>query len=96
MIKRAYFSFGDEFILFEELPAGSGYADVVYLPKKDSMMPTLVVELKWNKAAEGAIRQIKDRQYPSVIQEYGGEILLIGISYSKKSPDGKRKHSCII
>ncbi len=96
VIKRAYFSFGDEFILFEELPAGDGYADVVYLPKKDSMMPALVVELKWNKTAEGAIQQIKDRQYPSVIQEYGGEILLIGINYSKEASAGKRKHSCVI
>lgn len=34
VIKRAYFSYGDEFVLFEELPAGTGYADIVYLPKK--------------------------------------------------------------
>ena len=96
VIKRAYFSFGDKFILFEELPAGDGYADVVYLPKKDSMIPALVVELKWNQTAEGAIQQIKDRKYPSAIQEYGGEILLIGINYSKEASAGKRKHSCII
>lgn len=36
VIKRAYFSYGDEYLMFEELPAGSGYADIVYLPKKDS------------------------------------------------------------
>ena len=34
VIKRAYFSYGDEYLLFEELPAGVGYADLVYLPKK--------------------------------------------------------------
>ncbi len=96
VIKRAYFSFGDEFILFEELPAGDGYADVVYLPKKDSMMPALVIELKWNKTAEGAIQQIKDRQYPSAIHNYGGKILLIGINYNKEAPVGKRKHTCMI
>lgn len=96
VIKRAYFSFGDEYVLFEELPAGGGYADVVYLPKKDSMMPALVVELKWNKTAEGAIRQIKKRHYPSAIQEYGGDILLVGINYSKEAPPGERKHTCII
>ena len=96
VIKRAYFSFGDEYVLFEELPAGGGYADVVYLPKKDSMMPALVVELKWNKTAEGAIRQIKKRHYPSTIQEYGGGILLVGINYSKEAPPGERKHTCII
>lgn len=96
VIKRAYFSFGDEFVLFEELPAGDGYADVVYLPKKDSMLPALLIELKWNKTAEGAIKQIKDRHYPAAVQEYGGEILLVGINYDKEAPAGKRKHTCVI
>ena len=60
------------------------------------MMPALVVELKWNKTAEGAIRPIKKRHYPSAIQEYGGDILLVGINYSKEAPPGERKHTCII
>lgn len=96
VIKRAYFSYGDEFVLFEELPAGAGYADMVYLPKKDSMMPALVVELKWNQTAQGAIRQMKQRKYPDAIREYGGEILLVGISYNKEASVGERKHSCVI
>lgn len=96
VIKRAYFSFGDEFVLFEELPSGDGYADVVYLPKKNSLLPALVIELKWNKTAEGAVRQIKDRRYPDAIREYGGEILLVGINYDKNAPVGKRKHTCVI
>ena len=96
VIKFAYIAAADQYLKVEELPSGRGIADVVYLPKKDSMMPALVVELKWNKTAEGAIQQIKDRRYPSAIQKYGGEILLIGINYSKEAPAGKRKHSCII
>ncbi len=96
VIKRAYFSYGDEFVLFEELPAGDGYADMVYLPKKDSMLPALVVELKWNQTAQGAIRQMKQRRYPDAIREYGGKILLVGINYNKEAPIGKRKHSCVI
>lgn len=96
VIKRAYFSCGDEFILFEELPAGDGYADIVYLPKKDSVMPALVIELKWNKTARGAVDQIKARHYPEAIKNYGGEILLVGINYNKNAPAGKRKHTCII
>lgn len=96
VIKRAYFSFGDEFVLFEELPAGDGYVDIVYLPKKDSILPALLIELKWNKTARGAIEQIKDRHYPAAIQEYGGEILLVGINYDKEAPAGKRKHTCVI
>ncbi len=96
VIKRAYFSFGDEFILFEELPTGVGYADIVYFPKKDSMLPALLIELKWNQSAEGAIKQIKDRDYPVGLRGYGGEMLLVGIGYNKDAPAGGRKHTCRI
>ena len=96
VIKRAYFSYGDEYLMFEELPAGSGYADIVYLPKKRSMLPILVVELKWNQSADGAIAQIKNRRYPEAVKGYGGEILLVGISYDRNAPAGKRKHQCRI
>ena len=82
--------------MFEELPAGSGYADIVYLPKKDSILPALVIELKWNRSAMGAIAQIKDRRYPEALIGYGGDILLVGISYSKDAPAGERRHQCRI
>nr|WP_300841634.1 hypothetical protein [uncultured Acetatifactor sp.] len=78
------------------MPAGDGYADMVYLPKKASPLPALVIELKWNKTAEGAIRQIKDRNYPEAICRYGGDILLVGINYEKDAPAGMRKHTCLI
>lgn len=64
VIKLAYFSYRDHYLKFEELPAGNGYADIVYVPKKNSMLPALVIEMKWNKTAEGAIAQIKDKHYP--------------------------------
>lgn len=92
----AYFSYADEFLKFEELPAGNGYADIVYLPRKDSPLPALVIELKWNKSAEGAIAQIKDKRYPEAIKGYGGDILLVGLSYSKDALNGGRKHVCRI
>lgn len=96
VIKRAYFSYGDEYVMFEELPAGTGYADIVYLPKKDSALPALVVELKWNQSAESALEQIHNRRYPEAVRRYGGEILLVGISYDREAPAGKRKHRCRI
>ena len=96
VIKLAYFSYKDYYLKFKELPAGEGYADMVYLPKKDSMLPALVIEMKWNKSATGAIAQIKDRRYPDTIKEYGGEVLLVGINYDKNAPAGKRKHECVI
>ena len=75
-----------------ELPSGKGFADIVYLPRRDIGHPALVVELKWNKSAKGAIAQIKDKQYASWIQEYTGDILLVGIGYDKKT----KEHSCVI
>ena len=74
-----------------ELPSGKGYADVVYLPLRDVDRPALVVELKWNKSAEGAIAQIREQQYASWIENYTGDILLVGISY-----DEKKGHRCVI
>lgn len=96
VIKRAFFSAYDEFVMFEELPAGEGFADIVYLPKRDSMMPVLVIELKWNKSARGAIMQIQEKHYPKPFENYGGDILLVGINYDKDAPAGKRKHTCVI
>lgn len=96
VIKRAYFSYGDEYVLFEELPAGTGYADIVYLPKRGSTLPALVIELKWNQSAGSALAQIRNRDYPAALKEFGGEILLVGISYDKGAPAGSRKHSCVI
>ena len=75
-----------------ELPSGKGFADVVYLPKRNINRPALVIELKWNKSAQGAIRQIKDKQYTSWIESYTGDILLVGIHYHTK----KKKHECVI
>jgi hypothetical protein len=92
VIRFAYISCIDEFLRIEELPTGHGYADVVYLPKKNSTMPIMVVELKWNKTAQGAIDQIKNRNYPKALEGYGSDILLVGINYDEKT----KKHDCVI
>ena len=92
VIKFAYIAAVDQYLKVEELPSGKGIADVVYLPKRKSMLPALVIELKWNKSSEGAIRQIKERNYPAILKDYGGEVVLVGISYEEK----KKAHSCVI
>lgn len=96
VIKLAYYTYKDNYLQWEELPAGTGYVDVVYLPKPDSDWPALVIELKWNKSAEGAIDQILHRKYPDILKDYGSEILLVGVNYDKDAPAGERKHSCKI
>ena len=95
-IHVAYYAYRDYFVKFEELPAGDGYADIVYLPKRHLQIPALVVELKWNKSAEGAISQIKDKKYFSALEGYGGEVLLVGINYDKDKRENSRHHSCVI
>ena len=92
VIKFAYIAAIEQYLKIEELPSGKGIADVVYLPKRKSTRPALVVELKWNKSSEGAIEQIKEKNYPAVIKDYGGEILLVGINYDEKL----KTHSCVI
>ena len=96
VIKLAYFSYKDRYLKFEELPAGDSYADLVYLPKKGSLVPALVIELKWNQSAKGAIDQIREKRYPEALRDYGGDVLLVGIGYDKNAGAGKRKHTCKI
>ncbi len=92
VVKFAYIAAIDQYMKVEELPSGHGIADVAYLPKKRSRLPAMVIELKWNKTSEGAIGQIKDRNYPAILKEYGGYVVLVGINYSEKT----NVHSCKI
>ena len=52
----------------------------------------MVVELKYDKSAEGAITRMKEKKYVESLKEYHGNLLLIGINYDKES----KKHSCEI
>lgn len=76
-----------------EMPAGYGFADLVFIPKrKFSEIPALIVELKWNKSAQTALEQIKQKKYVQALAGYTGEALLVGINYSRQS----KKHECMI
>ncbi len=75
-----------------ELPSGRGFADIVYLPLRNADCPALLIELKWNKSAQGAIRQIKKKEYADWLISYTGDILLVAVNYDKK----KDVHECII
>ncbi len=75
-----------------ELPTGKGYADLVYLPKSGVNKPALLIELKFDKSALTAITQIKEKNYLQFFKDYKGEVLLVGINYSKDT----KTHQCII
>ena len=64
------------------------------MPLPHTGSPALIVELKYDKSADTAIRQIKERHYTQALEGYSGEILLIGINYEKDNE--KKQHSCII
>ncbi len=93
-IGLAYYSARKDYRIIRELPAGKGYADIVFLPLPHTEKPAMVMELKYDRSARTAIRQIKDRQYTQAFQHYAGAILLVGISYDKDRTD--KPHSCVI
>ena len=92
VIKFAYIICVDYYLKVEELPTGHGIADVVFIPKRDTSLPAMIVELKWNETSDSAIQQIKEKRYPSVLKGYVGDMVLVGINYNEKS----KKHSCKI
>ncbi len=96
VIKLAYYTYRDHYVQWEELPAGEGFADVVYLPRQGSDWPALVIELKWNRSAEGALSQIKEKKYLEELKDYKGEVLLVGINYSRNAAKNGRHHTCVI
>ena len=92
VISLAYYNAMNEYTKIREFPTGKGFADIVFLPRRHSGKPAMIVELKYDKTANGAIEQIYNQKYPSALKEYAGNMLLVGINYDKKS----KKHECII
>ena len=92
VISLAYYNAVDEYTLIRELPAGKGYADVVFLPRRNSEKPAMIVELKCGKSTRTALDQIRERRYAEALEEYKGNLLLVGINYEKES----KEHQCEI
>lgn len=99
-MQYAYYAAQRYYTTVLELDSGKGYADVAYLPAPaHADMPALLVELKHGKTAEGAIAQIRRRNYPQRLEHYRGSLLLVGINYDRDAPSrdpGFKRHTCII
>lgn len=92
-ISLALYAARNFYTVHRELPSGKGFADLVFLPgKRFPEKPALVVELKWDKNAKGALDQIKRKEYCAILREYQGNMLLIGVNYNKKT----KEHECVI
>ena len=92
VIKMAYLSSLDDYTRVEEMPAGKGIADMIFYPKKETQVPALIVELKWDKTKEDAVEQMKEKKYVRALKHFQGEVLLVGINYNHTT----REHSCLI
>lgn len=92
VLSLAYYSAKKDYTMYRELPSGDGFADLVFVPRSNCRVSAFIVELKWDKSAETAIDQIKQKKYAECLKDYSGEILLVGINYNK---DDKR-HTCKI
>lgn len=98
VIRLVYLEARDYYQINREDKAGTGYVDFIFYPwKKDA--DCIILELKVDKSAEEAVRQIKDRGYALNFQGklgekplYTGRILAVGIAYNKES----KEHSCIV
>lgn len=92
-----YWSAGKDYKIIREMPAGYGYADIVFLPLPRRSKSAIVVELKYNQTAQTVISQIKDKKYIDVLKNYTGDVILVGINYSrdKKKEGHNYKIECV-
>ncbi len=92
-LSLAFYSARRFYNIVRELPAGKGFADLAFLPRpQHAEKPALVIELKWDKTADTAIRQIKEKGYAGSLAGFAGKVLLVGVSYDKKT----RRHEAVI
>ncbi len=94
VVKLAFFTYRDHYVKIEELPSGTGYVDMAFVPKKYDPSPALIIELKAGGTPEEAIEQIRSRNYASTIEGLGSKPLLVAITYDKD--DKTKQHHCRI
>ena len=91
-INLAFYYAREYYTIIRELPTGKGFADICLIPRKlHSDKPAVVIELKKDRDAQGAIDQIRQKNYVNALADYKGNLLLVGINY-----DRDKNHSCII
>jgi hypothetical protein len=92
VLSIAYYYASNNYIIHRELATGKGFADLVLIPRKNVDSPAIIIELKYDKAVDTAIEQIKRRQYPAKVAQYADNLLLVGITYERDT----KLHRCCI
>lgn len=91
-INLAFYYAREYYTIVREMPTGKGFADICLIPRPlHAGKPAAIIELKRDKTAQGAIDQIKARNYVKALGDYKGNLLLVGINY-----DREKKHTCRI
>lgn len=60
VISLAYYSARKTYTMYRKVPAGKGFADIVFVPRNGVTTPAMIIELKYNQSAETAIEQAKN------------------------------------
>lgn len=88
----AYYTARNDYHIHREMATGKGFADLVLIPRKHVDSPAIIIELKYDKSVDTALDQIKLKNYPEKAAPYANHLLLVGISYDRKT----KRHTCII
>ena len=92
VVTLAYLSARNKYRIEREEKSGKGFADFIFYPRKKSL-PGIIVELKADCTPEGAIAQIKEKEYSEKLKkENVQKILMVGISYDTD----RKEHQCSI
>lgn len=96
VVNLVYLAARDQYRVEREDKAGEGFVDFIFYPERRNT-DGIMLELKIDSTPEDAIRQIKDKNYALRFQgklgeqpKYTGNILAVGISYSRKT----KEHYC--
>ena len=92
VLSIAYYYARNNYVIHRELASGKGFADLVLIPRKNVDSPAIILELKYNRDAEGAIAQIHRKKYPAKVAQYTDNLLLVGINYDRQT----KTHECRI
>lgn len=91
-ITLAFYFAREYYTIIRELPTGKGFADICFLPRKKYVdKPAIIIELKWDKTAQGTIAQIEEKQYVDALKDYKGNLIIAGVNYDKKTKEHHAK-----
>ena len=84
VITLCYLYARKDYDIKREAKSGKVYCDYLFLPKKNGK-PAIILELKANDICKESLGRIKKKNYIKEAQIYASTIIMVGISYDKKS-----------